>query len=133
LDELPDVAPTASTVALAGFEPSPAPAQQARIDAWLASLRSPVDGGASALDPDLLAYLVERGVVVDAGDGVLFDAAAFDRMVELVRARIAERGAITLAEARDLFSTSRRYAQAALEQMDRLRITRRTGDTRVLR
>jgi len=79
------------------------------------------------------SYLVERGLVVDAGDGVCFDAAAFDRMVELVRGRIAERGAITLAEARDLFGTSRRQAQAALEQMDRLRITRRTGDTRVLR
>ncbi len=134
LGELPDVAVAASTVALAGFEPAPTPPQQARIDAWLAALRSAAANGATAaLEPELAAYLVERGLVVDAGDGVCFDAAAFDRMVELVRGRIAERGAITLAEARDLFGTSRRHAQAALEQMDRMRITRRTGDTRVLR
>ena len=134
LDALRDVAVAASAVALASFVPAPTPQQQARIDAWLALLKTLASNGAAPdLEPDLLAYLVERGRIVDAGDGVYFDAAAFDRMVELVRGRVAERGAITLAEARDLFGTSRRYAQAALEQMDRLRITRRTGDTRVLR
>ncbi len=134
LDTLPDVATAASTVALVGFEPAPTPAQQQRIDVYIESLRRPATNGAAPeLEPELVAYLVERGRIVDAGDGVHFDAAAFDRMVDLVRSRIGERGAITLAEARDLFGTSRRHAQAALEQMDRMRITRRTGDARVLR
>jgi hypothetical protein len=32
-----------------------------------------------------------------------------------------------------LFGTSRKYAQAFLERLDALRITRRVGDERVLR
>ena len=46
---------------------------------------------------------------------------------------LAERGEITLAEVRDLLRTSRKYAQAILEDLDRRRITRRVGDVRVLR
>ena len=42
-------------------------------------------------------------------------------------------GTITLAQARDLLGTSRRYAQAFLEDLDRQRVTRRVGDARVLR
>jgi selenocysteine-specific elongation factor len=38
-----------------------------------------------------------------------------------------------LAEVRDLFGTSRKYAQAVLEEMDARRITRREGEGRVLR
>jgi selenocysteine-specific elongation factor len=53
-------------------------------------------------------------------------------MVETVRAFIAEHGSISLAETRDLFGTTRKYAQAFLEYLDALRITRRTGETRTL-
>jgi selenocysteine-specific elongation factor len=130
----PDVAIANSTAALAEFTPRPAPEQQNRIDAYLAALRA--GGGiapAGGLDPDLLAYIIESGLVIDAGDGVYFEAAAYAAMVDAVRETIARDGALTLAQARDLFGTSRRHAQAALEQMDRMRITRRAGDARVLR
>ncbi len=40
---------------------------------------------------------------------------------------------MTLAQVRDLLGTSRKYAQALLENMDQERITRRVGDERVLR
>ena len=50
-----------------------------------------------------------------------------------VRAHIEQHGTITLAQTRDLFGTSRKYAQALLEHLDRLRVTRRVGDERVLR
>jgi selenocysteine-specific elongation factor len=50
-----------------------------------------------------------------------------------VRAHITSEGTITIAQARDMFGTNRRYAQALLEEMDRRRITRRVGDGRVLR
>jgi len=49
---------------------------------------------------------------------------------QTVRALIARDGAVTLAALRDELQTSRKYAQAALEQMDRLRYTRRVGDDR---
>jgi len=54
-------------------------------------------------------------------------------MVAAVREYIAAHGSMTLAEARDHFGASRRTVQAVLEEMDARRITRREGETRVLR
>ncbi len=48
------------------------------------------------------------------------------------RLPIKAQGKVTLAEVRDLFQTSRKYAQAFLEHLDGKRITRRIGDERVL-
>jgi selenocysteine-specific elongation factor len=56
-------------------------------------------------------------------------AALMSGIVEHLRAN----GTITLAEVRDRFQTSRKYAQAVLEEMDARRITRREEDARVLR
>ena len=44
---------------------------------------------------------------------------------------IDQHGSITLSQFRDHFGTSRKYAQAALEYLDRLKYTRRVGDDRV--
>ncbi|MBI5284464.1 MAG: selenocysteine-specific translation elongation factor [Chloroflexi bacterium] len=132
---LPAVRITGGTAARAGFAPAPTAEQQARIDRYLAALRAPsadVAGG-ERLEPELLAYLVDTGRIIDAGDGVHVEAEAFEEIVRQVRAHIEQHGAVTLAQARDLLGTSRRQAQALLEQMDRMRITRRTGDERVLR
>ena len=83
--------------------------------------------------PGLLAFLVERGDVEDAGSGVVFEAGAFRQMAARTRAHIEANGSVSLAEARDLFGTSRKYAQAFLEHLDALHVTRRNGDLRTLR
>ncbi|MCA9823439.1 MAG: SelB C-terminal domain-containing protein, partial [Dehalococcoidia bacterium] len=80
-----------------------------------------------------LAYLVESGQVVDTGAGVVFDANVFTGMVAALRAEVGYEGTVTLAQVRDLFGTSRKYAQAFLEYLDVLRITRRVGDARIFR
>ncbi|MGE0543159.1 MAG: SelB C-terminal domain-containing protein [Dehalococcoidia bacterium] len=54
-------------------------------------------------------------------------------MVADVTEHLRQEGTITLAQVRDMFSTSRKYAQALLEHLDERRITRRIGDERVLR
>jgi selenocysteine-specific elongation factor len=121
-------------VARATFRSAPSPAQRIAIDAYLADLRAaPERPPTRALPADLLAYLVERGDVIDTGDGVIFDAGAFETMQAGIRGHIEQHGSISLAEARDLLGTSRRYVQALLEHMDRLRVTRRVGERRVLR
>ena len=71
--------------------------------------------------------------MVDTGTGVVFDAAIFAEMMDVTRGHIRERGSISLGEVRDLFGTSRKYAQAFLEHLDALHVTRRNGDTRTLR
>ena len=57
----------------------------------------------------------------------------YDEMVEQTRALLAETERATLAEVRDRIGTSRKIAQAFLEDTDRRRITRRVGDQRILR
>lgn len=64
---------------------------------------------------------------------MVFDAASFNSMRDRIVAHIEQHGAITLAQARDLLGTSRRYVQSILEYLDRARITVRHGDQRQLR
>jgi len=85
------------------------------------------------VEDDLLAYLEDQGRIVRAGEGVAFSAAAYQEMTERIVAHLREKGAVTLAEVRDMFGTSRKYAQAVLERMDSEKVTRRVGDERVLR
>lgn len=82
---------------------------------------------------DLLDAMLEQGKLVRISGGVLFRQHDFDTMVDQVRNTAQEQGEITLAQVRDLFGTSRKYAQALLEEMDARRITRREGDVRILR
>jgi selenocysteine-specific elongation factor len=67
------------------------------------------------------------------GDGVAFTTAAYEDMTGRIVTHLREHQSITLAQVRDMFGTSRKYAQALLEHMDGRHITRRTGDERVLR
>jgi selenocysteine-specific elongation factor len=110
------------------------PAQQARVDAFLKSLAdNPYAPPADSLPgPDLLNMLVEQGLVVKVSDNVAFAAAVYREMVAKITGRIKENGRVGLGEARDMFGTSRKYAQALLEYLDREKVTRRVGDDRVL-
>jgi selenocysteine-specific elongation factor len=71
--------------------------------------------------------------LVRLGGNVYFLPEQFEAMLGAIRGFLAEHEAITLAEARDLLGTSRKYIQAILEELDARRITRREGDARVLR
>jgi len=81
----------------------------------------------------VLAQLDRDGVIARLPGGLAVDRAAYERAVGLVRERCAGGGAITLADLRDATDSSRKVAQALLERMDADRITRRTGDERILR
>ena len=65
-------------------------------------------------------------------DSVVFSTSAYNEMVERVTLHIKTRGKVSLAEVRDLFKTSRKYAQAFVEHLDGEKVTRRVGDERVL-
>ena len=110
-------------------------AQQEQAATFVASLKA---GAASPPTeslppPDLLAYLAGEGLVEDTGSGVVFEADVFAGLVARIREHIEANGSVSLAEVRDLFDTSRKYAQAILEHLDATHVTRRTGDVRVLR
>ena len=126
---------TGVVVALADHTPALTPDQQAAADEYLAALAAspyapPTD---RQIAPDLLAYLEDEAKVVAVSGEVVFAAEPYGEMVERVHEHLREHGTITLAQVRDMFGTSRRYAQALLEHLDARRVTRRTGDERVLR
>ncbi len=124
-------------VALASFSPRLTPGQEEEARAFIESLRAhpfaPPAG--ERPEPDVMALLEARGdivVVADGKDGIAFDSASLASMLARITAMLRERHSITLADVRDEFATSRRYAQAVLEEMDRRALTRRDGDTRTL-
>ena len=109
--------------------------QQNEAGRYLELLRSspyspPTD---SPVDPEVLSLLVDQGRVVRVSESVVFDAGAYQEMVEQIKGRIEERGEITVADVRDMFGASRKYSLALLDHMDKQRITRRVGDARILR
>jgi selenocysteine-specific elongation factor len=110
------------------------PAQQAKMDVFLRSLSENPFSPPSGLipEPDLLGILVEQGKVVKVAEGIIFSISAYKEMLEKITAQIKAKGKITLGETRDMFGTSRKYAQAVLESLDREKITKRVGDDRVL-
>ncbi|MFC1871323.1 selenocysteine-specific translation elongation factor [Chloroflexota bacterium] len=110
------------------------PAQQAKIDAFLQALsQNPYSPPGDLIpEPDLLNLLVERRQAVKVSSGVVFAAAVYDEMVTRITSMLEGQGKITLGEVRDLFNTSRKYAQAFMEHLDEKKITRRIGDERVI-
>jgi selenocysteine-specific elongation factor len=82
---------------------------------------------------NLFSLLVEQKTLVEVEKGLYFHAKVLEELKELVAGFIREKGAITVADLRDLVNTSRKYAVPLLEYLDKLHFTRREGDRRVLR
>ncbi|RIL12566.1 selenocysteine-specific translation elongation factor [bacterium] len=85
----------------------------------------------AAVGAAVLGALIACGDLVPVGPDVLFDRPAYTALRDGVLAHLDARGTITVADLRDRFETSRKYALAVLEHFDRLRITRRVGDLRM--
>jgi selenocysteine-specific elongation factor len=85
------------------------------------------------LDPELLGVLIDQGKAVKVNESVVFAASAYREMTDKIIERIRTNGSVTVAEARTMFNTSRKYILPLLEYLDQQRITRRVGDDRVLR
>lgn len=81
---------------------------------------------------ELLAALIALEELVWVAEDVLFLPKVIDEMKQAVINHIQQKGSITLAELRDQFDTSRRYAVAVLEYLDKVGITVRRGDVRIL-
>ena len=81
----------------------------------------------------LLTALVETGQFIQVSEEVLFTPEAYQRMRSAVIDHICEQGSITLAQFRDQFKTSRKYAAALLEHLDQIGVTIRRDDLRTLR
>ncbi len=84
------------------------------------------------LGPELAQALLDRGELVKVGEGILLEPAALDEATRRILAHLRAHETITVAEARDLLDTSRKYMLAIFEYLDDQRITERRGDDRTL-
>ena len=115
------------------------PQQQRQVDALLkrfaASPYAPptVKECQAELGEDLYTALLELGQLTFVPPDVVFRRSDYEHMLAEVRRLITQKGAVTAAEVRDHFNTSRRYALAFLEYLDAQGITLRDGDVRRLK
>lgn len=115
------------------------PAQQAKVDALLAAFRRQpytppsMAESVAVADLELISALMYQGTLVRLNEDVLLLKEVYDEMVAGIVAHIKEHGSMTVAQVRDKYNTSRKYALAIMEYLDQQKITRRVGDERVLR
>ena len=127
------------SVARPEFRPTFSPTQQTRVDALLAAFRrqpySPPSMAESIAqtDAEIISALVYQGMLVRLSDDVLLLGETYDEMLGRIVDHIKQTGSITVAQVRDMFNTSRKYALALMEHLDERKVTRRVGDERVLR
>ena len=128
-------------VAAAGHLSGLTPEQESAASAFLADLElQPFNPPPLAelvrrhqLPPSLVQYLVTQGRIVRVNEDTVFARSAYDDAVGRLRAHLSEHRTLTVAAARDVLGSSRRYVLPLLEWLDAQKITRRVGDDRILR
>ncbi|NLC25569.1 MAG: hypothetical protein GX777_02965 [Fastidiosipila sp.] len=80
----------------------------------------------------ILSRMVNDGILIRLTDQILMHHEAVDKAFEQVEKDVAERGSVTLADFRDEIGTTRKFAVAILEYFDRMKLTKLSGDARVL-
>jgi selenocysteine-specific elongation factor len=100
----------------------------------LAALRAtpfaPPEPTALGVDPAVVRSLARSGDVVEL-DGVVFAASALDAARDLVIGALRDRGALAVADVRDLLGSTRKFVLPIVNQLDREGVTRRRGAERV--
>ncbi|TMF54739.1 MAG: selenocysteine-specific translation factor, partial [Chloroflexi bacterium] len=89
--------------------------------------------GRYQLTPALLQYLTATGRIIRLNDDTIFAAKAYQEAVDRLTRHLQREGKVTVAQARDLLGSSRRYVLPLLEWLDAQKVTRRVGDDRILR
>lgn len=82
---------------------------------------------------EILKALIETGELIAVSPDVMFRKQDYNLMIDKIKEEIHGEGSVTLSEVRDLFNTSRKYAQALLEHLDAVGVTVRSGDNRILK
>lgn len=113
--------------------------QQAQVERLLNAFRQnrytppSVAEAEAQVGAEVFNALLEQGKLTKVSDDVVFLAEAYQEMVERIVQYLKDHPSITVAQVRDMFGASRKYALALMEHLDERRITRRVGDERVLR
>ncbi|MEW5954283.1 MAG: selenocysteine-specific translation elongation factor [Bacillota bacterium] len=133
----------AQTVALPDHLPEPDPELAARLiqleNTFLENLFMPpawpeacrMYGLDESAGQEVLQYFLRLNKLVKIADNLYLHSEAITRARQSVLDYLKEHGEISIGEARDVLSTSRKFTLPLLEYFDRERTTRRVGDLRV--
>lgn len=80
---------------------------------------------------EVLAYMIDAGMLVKINQDTLFSSKAIEEGKQRLAAHFEQEKELSLATARDILNTTRKYALPLIEYYDRIRFTRRVGDIRV--
>ena len=80
---------------------------------------------------ELLAYMIEAGLLVKVNQEIVFSSQAIEEGKKRLTAYFEKEKELSLATARDILKTTRKYALPLVEYYDRIRFTHRVGDIRV--
>jgi selenocysteine-specific elongation factor len=128
-----------ATVRLPDFIVRFTPAQQSLVDRLISQIQADpintpsVKDSAGLIGADVLQALFDAGTLIQVSPDVLFDAETLESLTGQVRDFVNQHGSITVAQARDLLNSSRKYVLALLEYLDEQKVTKREGDARTLR
>jgi selenocysteine-specific elongation factor len=81
---------------------------------------------------DIYDVACAEGYLVKVNEDIYLHADADAEMHRKVREKLAGGAGATVAEIRDLLGTTRKYAVPLCEHLDRIGLTKRNGDLRVL-
>jgi len=82
---------------------------------------------------DLIQAMVTKRMMIKISEDIAFLPEIYDQMLSMTKQFLERETRITLAQFRDMFQTSRKYALAFLEHLDDLQITVREDDFRRLK
>jgi selenocysteine-specific elongation factor len=80
---------------------------------------------------EIIAYLTEKTELVKINESLYFSKDAIENGQKILNEYFTREKELTLATARDIFDTSRKYALPLIEYYDRMHFTRRVGDVRI--
>ncbi|MDD2510585.1 MAG: selenocysteine-specific translation elongation factor [Syntrophomonas sp.] len=80
---------------------------------------------------EVISYLLNQGLLIKLSGDIFFSTRAIEEGKKILEEHFSREKELSLATARDLFNTSRRYTLPLLEYYDKSRFTRRIGDIRV--
>jgi len=125
-------------VGIHGYAAVFSPVHEKQVNAVLAEYQSSPYAPPSSLDvmarydPDLLPAMIDKKMLIRLTDDIAFLPEIYERMTAEIKAFLEKESKITLAQVRDMFQTSRKYALAILEHLDDIKVTQRQDDYRVL-
>lgn len=80
---------------------------------------------------EVFESLVKGGELILLTPDIVLTAETFGNAMDVVQCEFEKKEALTLAEFRDAIGSSRKYVQAFLEYLDRIKVLKRVGDVRV--